>query len=615
MSKEQSKLSRREFGKLLFTGFMGGLIPRDILGIGDVDNTIKNDILVNPISKEKLLPFETVRGVISAENMPVWVIPVTEDYFYNYWQNKKEGIPSTIQELKISGVEMEYQNYFYSKDELTSKVSRYAILPYTTGEKGAVIGLLDEGLYEIDGKYIPVKSYYKEKNEVGKDIDSLFSHSILAEFYPNKIINILEALTAIDDYQQKVGGFVKGKEYSMWEMLDIKNRPGYVIGKNSAQKLVTAGGVCITATNMCKLMAQMGVTPIEKWEHPSKYSSSPFAGENLTPGLTDATVDSHGNKIFDLRFIASETGFIKITADILFNGKKVLSQYGDDAVGGPKADASIISTFKYVKENPGCQTEPFKKYREMYTKHRQGENVFPVLVSEKSFTKNDVNDKLIKSIAPEERGLRFESEFKNSKFLSGLLELRELIDLYDSNSGLGVGTYLRSTPWYEKQAIRLQENNRDRDDFESSLRQLDYYSNIWPSQPVQCVGGAILLAGLHNPECPLPQISGFDIRRAAQLIPDEVKSGKLDAMANGGVYVKLVTKREEVEPGNLFVLPHTYIGHVGCVVDKKIVNGETILLYAAFNQTGDGRMTIFEVDGNNFDAIMGPAPLRKFVLK
>lgn len=91
MSKEQSKLSRREFGKLLFTGFMGGLIPRDILGIGDVDNTIKNDILVNPISKEKLLPFETVRGVISAENMPVWVIPVTEDYFYNYWQNKKEG--------------------------------------------------------------------------------------------------------------------------------------------------------------------------------------------------------------------------------------------------------------------------------------------------------------------------------------------------------------------------------------------------------------------------------------------------------------------------------------------------------------------------------------------
>ena len=608
MSKEQSTLSRREFGKVLFTGIIGGLIPREVLGLGQ-------DNLINPITKEKMLPSEAIRGIVSAENMPVLVFPVTEDYFYNYWQNKNAKIPSQVQELKISGVEMEFLNYFYSEDELSSKVSRYAILPYTTGEKGAVIGLLDEGKYGLDGKYLPTKTYYKEKKELGKDIDSLSSHSILAEFYPNKIINILEALTAIDDYQQKVGGFVKGREYSMWEMLDIKNRSDYVIGKNSAQKLVKAGGVCITATNMCKLMAVMGVTPIEKWEHPSKYSSSPFAGEKLTPGLTDATVDSHGNKIFDLRFIAPEDGFIKITADVLFNGKKVISEYGDDAIGGPKADASIISTFKWVKTNPGCQTKQFAQYREMYTKHRQGANIFPVSVSEKSFAKNDINDKLIKSIAPEERGLRFESEFKNSKFLSGLLELRELINSYDSSSDIGVGTHLRSTDWYIKQILRLKENNRDRDDFESSLRQLDYYTNMWPLQPVQCVGGAILLAGLHDSECNIPQISGFDISRASQLIPDEIKSGKLDAMANGGVYVKAVTKREDVEPGNLFVLPYTYVGHVGCVVDKKIVNGETILLYAAFNQKGDGRMDIFEVDGNNFDAVMGPAPLRKYVLK
>ena len=613
MSQE---INRRDFLKLSVLAFSSiGVMPLRRIGLEDIDTGTKKDVLVNPISKEKLLPYETARGIVSAENMPVWVFPVTEDYFYNYWQNKNDKTPASIQELKLSGVEMEFQNYYYSEDELTSKVSRYAILPYTTGQKGAIIGLLDEGRYGLDGKYLPTKTYYKEKNELGKEIDSLYSHSILAEFYPNKIINILEALSAVDDYQQKVGGFVKGKEYSMWEMLDIKNRPGYVIGKNSAQKLVMAGGVCITATNMCKLMAVMGVTPIEKWEHPSKYSSSPFAGEKLTPGLTDATVDSHGSEIFDLRFVAPDNGYIKLSIDIILNGKKVKSEYGDDAVGGPKADCSIISTYKWTKKNPGSQTQQFSKYRELYTKHRQGIEQIPVLVSERQWAKNDVMDKFVKSIAPEERGMRFESEFKNSSFLSGLLELRDLINLYDPDSKVGVGTYLRSTPWYLKQISRLKENNPQRDDFESSLRELDYSSNKWPSQPVQCVGGAILLAGLHDAECHLPQISGFDIRRAAQLVPDEVKSGKIDSMANGNVYVKAITTRQEVETGDLFVLPYTYVGHVGCVVGKKVINGETVLLYAAFNQTGDGRMNIFEVDGNNFDAVMGPAPLRKIVMR
>jgi hypothetical protein len=59
----------------------------------------------------------------------------------------------------------------------------------------------------------------------------------------------------------------------------------------------------------------------------------------------------------------------------------------------------------------------------------------------------------------------------------------------------------------------------------------------------------------------------------------------------------------------------TTAGHVFAVVDKKIVNGQTVLLIISANQRMDGQIAIFEVDNSNFDVVFGVPAFLKVVIR
>lgn len=578
----------------------------------------------------EVLPHDERTGIIKANNMPVWMYPVKGDYFYDYWKDKKRTIPATVEEFRINGVEVGYLNLFYLEDTKTKRVSRYTILPHTTGQKGIPIALFDQGTIS-NGKYVADVRYYSNDRELkATATEKGIEHTILAEFYPNKLVNILEAMKAIDDFQQANGGFKAGQEYSMLKILDLFGRDGYVPGFTSARAKVKGGGVCVIATNMCKLQTLMGAKIAERWQHPtsSRYTSSPFAGWLLRAANSDATVEDSGKgEVYDFRWVATKSGYINLTAAVMPNGKNVKSDFGDGDTGGYKADASILATFRWSDANPGVQSTSLEKLQTAYKNYRKGVQNPPLswsdrFVTETTWAENDKNSSFLKLVAPEEKVERFATELKNNPFLSGLVELRGLINSYDSKAGIGVGSYLKGTNWYSDEATRLGEGTKGRNVFEAALRHLDYYTNIVKGQPLQCFGLVILLAALSDPLCKFKAIGGATREKdgapvtcAAELVPKSIQNGSMVSVHRDGMNFRVVTTLEEIMPGDLFVLYNTTVGHVGGVVGKKIVNGETVLLFASANQTYEGNMKIFEVDGNNFDVVVGPDPYKKVIIR
>ena len=580
----------------------------------------------------EMLPYEKRKGVVTASNMPVYIFPVNGDYFYDYWKDIKRSIPSTIEEYNVSGIELGYLNLFKSIDPRTGQTQRFSILPHTTGQKGIPISLFDSGQTTGNGKYEINKRYYSNDTEfTPASGETGNEHSILAGFYPNKLKNILEAMKAIDDYQQDNGGFVAGKEYSMLEILDLSGRNGYVLGLNSSKGKVNGGGVCVVATNMCKLQTLMGAEIVERWQHPSeqRYSSSPLAGWKLRAANSDATVEtarSSQEQAFDFRWISPKSGYIKLSAAILPNGERVANDFGDQETGGRNADATILATFKWSDRNPGEQSSNLETLKTNYINYRGGSGERNIssgnrFIRETAWRENDSNTHLINKIAPEERVDTFSNELRTNPFLSQLVTLRGLINTYDSDSNSGVGKYLKSTDWYKDQISRLGEGS-GREKYEAALRHLDYNTNISDGQPVQCVGLAVLLSGLSYPSYAFKDIGGatrekdgLPITCAADLVPNCIKDGSRSQVFKNGMQIMSVQTLEEINPGDLYVLYHAGAGHIGGVIGKKYSGSETVLLCAAANQTSKGDMKIFQVDGNNFDVVMGPNPFKKVIIR
>jgi hypothetical protein len=574
-----------------------------------------------------MLPFTERQGVLKAQNMPVLAFPVTSDYFYNYWSDYTRTTPSNVEQYKIDGINFGYMNMFYSKDKGSNSVSRYTLLPHITGKRGIYVALFDQGTMDIKGNYTPLKKYYSEEQEFKPFGNQTgMEHTMVGEYYPNKIINDLEAMKAIDDFQQENGGFVAGNEYSMLDILNLYGRPGYVTGFDSAEEETRAGGICFTVTNMSKFQTLMGAQVVERWEHPSNmwYPSTPEAGWLLRSDNTDATVDEK----HDYKWIAPKTGYINLTASVTPNGKKVISGLGEALDGGLRSfDATLIATYKWSDTNPGKQAPDLDKLQTAYKNYRAGIQTPPLngnnlFVKAVPWVENDQNSLFLKSIAPEERMESFTEELKNDPFLSNLVTLKGLIDSYNPAGGDRVGTYLTKTQWYKDQITRFGSDQAKINTFQGALRQLDYSSNLVGNQPVQCVGFAILLNGLSYPSYNFRNISGATkpdgttpATCAADLVPECIRDGSMISIWQDGFSIKTITNLEDINAGDLFALYNTSSGHVGGVVGKKKIDGNTVLLFAAANQTNNGRIKIFEVDGNNFDVAIGPQPYKKVVIR
>ena len=168
-------------------------------------------------------PTESVTGYLVADKMPVTVFPLNKDFFYAYFVDAQRTIPAVVRTYEINNVEVGYKDLYLAPDpQNNGSYVRYTVLYHTEGSRLLAIGIYDRGTLDKDGKYVPGTKYYSldtPTNVASPDTE----HSVLGDFYPNKILNDLEAAQAILDYQIENGPFVAGKEYSMFDILNLKH--------------------------------------------------------------------------------------------------------------------------------------------------------------------------------------------------------------------------------------------------------------------------------------------------------------------------------------------------------------------------------------------------------
>lgn len=561
-----------------------------------------------------LFPVESVTGYLVTQKMPTIIFPLNNDFFYQYFSDELGRVPSVVRTYELTGVEVGYKNLYLAPDPENAKgFVRYTVFYHTQGTKLLAVGMYDRGSIDKNGKYIPSVSYYSNDVRTGENNPDT-EHSVLGDFYPNKLINDLEVAIAMLDYQNKHGPFIAGQSYSLLEIMDFKGRAGYVPGKTSSGSIVPGGGACVMATNMMKLLTLNGDEVLVKWGHPSgqKYFENPFGAEELPLEATDATVAWPN---YDLRWVQKETGWIGITAALMTDGKHA-GDFGDEFI---KFEALELITFRFSNDKPDLSTDSLVALKKAYKDYRAGdpstEPLLPGLsrlTSSQIWTSGDDLSMFLAQIAPEERISRFKTELTTDPFLKNLVELRAYGNTIDPSSQTLVGDYLITTPWYKDVLGLLKGDTEMLKKFESALRHLNSHSNSYSKQKIQCYGFVVLLWGMDSR---FAGIGGVPVIRASGLVPDQIRNGEKVSMYVEGMWVKVVNTLDDVNVGDLGVRYNTATGHVFAVVGKKVVDGQTVLLIASANQAGSGKISIFEVDSSNFDAVFGSPPYKKTILR
>lgn len=198
-----------------------------------------------------------------------------------------------------------------------------------------------------------------------------------------------------------------------------------------------------------------------------------------------------------------------------------------------------------------------------------------------------------------------------------MFDFRNTTNSIDPLSKDRIGKFLKASDWYKMEMEKIKSDADQLSSFESAIHHLDYFSNIYANQKVQCYGLAILVSGLDKrfPDIGGATISGVPVKNASELVPESIKSGKETKVYMGGYYAIRVYKLENVNVGDLYVRYDTTNGHVAAVIGKKIIDGKVVLLITSANQTNDGIVAVFEVDENNFDVTFGLDPFKKVVLR
>jgi hypothetical protein len=494
--------------------------------------------------------------------------------------------------------------------------ARFVVLYHTTGTRLLALGIYDRGVLDKKGKYIPSIKYYSSDVRTGTFTPDT-EHTILGDFYPNKIINDLEAAQAILDYQTEHGPFQAGVEYSMLDILNIHGRQGYLPGLTSDLTIAQGGGVCVIATNWFKMLTLSGAKITQHWQHPTllKYFENPIgSADGLTVSETDATVQGPD---FDLRWIQRETGWVNVTAAVMPEGNRVVNPMGDEIV---KTEALILITFRFTKTKPDLSIAKIEALQNAYTTYRTGQSGMVALadgnrqVAQVYWSRGDFWSQFLAKIVPEERISRFTDELASDPFLKSLVLLRSTVNAVSPTSDTRMGTYLRNSDWYTQEVARLRNDPAAVVRLTAGLDHLDANSNYISGQKVQCFGLSVLIASI---DTRFLQIGGASIVYAADLVPTEIRNGnKTIVRTDIGGSIRVIENIGDVKVGDIGVRYETTVGHVFMVIDKKTVSGQTVLLLISANQRADGQITIFEVDQGNFDAVFGtPAYLKVVVRK
>ena len=612
----------------------------------------------------ELVKTEKINGLLVTSNMPIFLFPAFKDGFYKFFSSWSNQTPENVKEISLNDVDMAFKNLYTVVNPDTGFAARYTVFPFTTGLTVIPVGLCDTGIWDGQ-RYTPTQRRYSEL-ETYKELgfESGCSHSFIAEFYPNKVSNDLSALAALARYQEQNGPFKKGSEYSFVDIINPFDKTNkYVLGKTAGSGIVSAGGICAVATNVCKSLTLAGEEITERHRHMIGYTY--WVGPEISTSLmtakqSDATV--FANRISDkksspdynlpgyredLKWIPSKGHYLKITHSVVPNGKNGVNELGSES------DAIFVFTVTVTDKSPSNQSKKLEETREAYIDYRNGipgsEKIIQkhgALIEIKPWRLNDPSSKLAELIRPDQKTDRFTEEMETMPHLKNISELQNIMEGYSYDThyknSIFVGEYLRSTDWHKKQIDRLRQAGDTGEDFEKALDHLSKFCNIGRAKrPIQCVGFVTLMAALKYPECNTFNIIDVPSENARGIVPNEIRGEAGDILENigqstwpeidkkiplikpalgrdesGRLYTAFpVQKLEDIKPGDLGVNIDTLAGHIFAIVGKKEVNGKTVLLAADSNRGIDGKIRVYEIDDANFDVMVGAYPWPKIVIR
>lgn len=218
----------------------------------------------------------------------------------------------------------------------------------------------------------------------------------------------------------------------------------------------------------------------------------------------------------------------------------------------------------------------------------------------------------------------FAYEINSQNYFREIIELKEIIDNMPGDFERNFGDYLRQTDWYNS----VEKNPG----LERAIDMINI-TNV-EGQPLQCVGLAILLSNLRDPNLQIQNIGGamaFDTgtegaQNAIEFVPYELIENKYrNVVPNdyGGVTVRTSDFGvSDFEVGDVVVLGdrgkiihitshdnkplETHIGHVAVVIGETSFNGKDMILVAEANRDNDGKIIITLVDSRNLTETLDP---------
>lgn len=426
-------------------------------------------------------------------------------------------------------------------------------------------------ILELNGK-----RYYEEADKEGGEILGGFTGILGESLTAIKVENILEAANSLLKYQEENDGFRNGDH----SFLKIQRASNFRIKDGIAPG---AGVVAaLLSKSLFSLVEKGKAEYVERNLHATdmQYFDGPTAPE-LNKENSDATVDIDdarlGRRDFSWRFKGMGKTYLWIDIAKVPNGstsgaRLVLTMTWRDApppVGTIERFGSIEKTvsWEYVKTLASITHPEFTTKN--FGKEIKGPDFKLVYY-------------LMEAVSEYSRTYSYTIEDEKAGRPKPLVKL---------------GTFLAEKA--KKDGVNLPK--------EAGLGDLDDNTYLKPGQALQCLGWVSFLGTLNLSFSPV-YVGGRRTATASGLLSDQgreaLKYSKI--FADDELLFYRLDDISEARIGDSFV---RYGGnnknHIGTVIGKKKVWGETILLLTDANRKEDGAIRVFEVNKDNFRVIFG----------
>lgn len=552
-------------------------------------------------------------GMLSLEDTPVYLIPLRTDYFIDEENHE-------VEEWEIGNLKLGFNRSFILRDPNGGGIE-VATLPHLTGERFLPIVVMGRGTF--DGLY----DTYRSRETYARTADTREvsgEYGVIGDYYPNKIYNLLEATKQLLTFQKGNGSLRQEESYSFLDMINLVHDRDYRFGLAYPNIQVRGQGVCGIATVLAHALSQTeGVFEVQQpHTHWTRYFVGPLDADIELANDTAVSID--GGIRHDFIFSNYE-GYISADVSLAVTGSPRA-----DGLTGNNASVFIQLSLSSVRPNLEGQEERISAIQQAYTTFNRNGTISPLLTEGRLINKHlwqvtgDIEG-ITREVYHEESLVGFENDIRSEPYLRDITSLKEIvhqyIELYPYETfiptrTLRLGEFIRGSEWFNL----LSEEKKN--SLESALNHLNgstYKYGEPEREAIQCIGWVVLLSALGYESSPI-SISSHSAEIARDLIPTEMRVVNCPRERNIGQYYYFsLESLDEFETGDLFVpyeIPfEATVGHVGAVIDKKVIDGQTVLLVSDANRKRDGRVRVFRVDDANKYAIFGEPPRNWVILR